>query len=116
LRSAALEKFLRQGSWTQLWIVLHRLEYAQRNMPRLLKLQQRFAGNLKILVSAGEGQRAEDCFVLADAQHVVRRPVAEQSRGTLRLNDPSESTLLRERFESILAGAQPGIEPSVSGL
>jgi len=34
----------------------------------------------------------------------------------LRLDDPGESSQLVERFEAILAGAQPGIEPSVSGL
>ena len=115
-RASVLETFLRQGSWTRLWIVLHRLDYAQRNLPRLMSLQRRFAGQLKILLSDGEGQRAEDCFVLADARHAVRRPVAEQSRGVLRLDDPGESSQLVERFEAILAGAQPGIEPSVSGL
>jgi uncharacterized protein YmfQ (DUF2313 family) len=81
-----------------------------------LSLQRRFASQLKILLSDGEGQRAEDCFVLADTQHSVRRPVAEQSRGLLRLDDPSESRQLVERFDAILASAQPGIEPSVSGL
>jgi hypothetical protein len=115
-RAKKLEMFLRQGSWTRLWIVLHRLDYAERNMPRLLNLQRRFAQSLTIRLSDGEGRRAEDCFVLADAQHVVRRAVAEQSRGVLRLNDPSESGLLRERFDAILAGALPGIEPGVSGL
>ena len=54
--------------------------------------------------------------LLADARHAVRRPVAEQSRGLLRLDDPSESWHLVERFDAILASAQPGIEPSVSGL
>ena len=58
----------------------------------------------------------QDCFVLADMEHFVRRPVAAQSRGVFTLNEYQDARLMRERFDEIWQSSVPAIPATTLGL
>ncbi len=58
----------------------------------------------------------QDCLVLADKLHFVRRPVCAQPRGTLSLNDDKESQGISLRFSEIWDSSFPAVAATTSGL
>jgi len=115
-RLEALRAFRRPGRDNVLQIVVHDLSHIERGMPRLVDLLREFPTRVSVHRSEGDALRAQDCFVLVDARHFVRRPVAAQSRGVYALEEPHEGHQLRERFEQILAASEPGLSATRLGL
>ena len=115
-RIEALRAFLRADRDNRLQIALHGIETMQRNMPRLLQLLRDFPDAIAIYRTEGEARRAQDCFVLVDARHFVRRPVAEQARGVYAVEEASEGRQLQERFEQIWEVSEPAVSPTQLGL
>ena len=64
----------------------------------------------------GEAARVQDRFVLADENHVLRRPVATQSRGVVLLDDEHEGHAMRLRFDEIWGSAIPAVSATKIGL
>jgi hypothetical protein len=58
----------------------------------------------------------QDCFVLADGEHLVRRPVTAQPRGVLVIGDPKECQPMRERFDQIWESSIPSVSANTTGL
>jgi hypothetical protein len=115
-RIESLEQFLRGTPTTSIEIVLHATSYVERECPRLIDLL-RFAGDrMRIHRAVGDAARAQDCFVIADESHCVRRPVAAQSRGVIIEDDAREVALQRERFAQILASAELAVSATTLGL
>ena len=54
--------------------------------------------------------------MIADDEHFVRRPVANQPRGVLVLNDPKECQPMRERFAEIWELSVATVSASQTGL
>jgi hypothetical protein len=57
----------------------------------------------------------QDCFVLADMEHFVRRPVAAQPAAST-LNEYQDARLMRERFDEIWQSSVPAIPATTLGL
>ncbi|HEY9381164.1 MAG TPA: hypothetical protein VIQ01_07955, partial [Burkholderiales bacterium] len=89
-RIEQLRTFLRADRNNTLHIALHDVSHVVRNAVRLIKLLQDFPTAIVIYRTEGEALRAQDRFVLIDAQHFVRRPVAQQGRGVYALHEPHE--------------------------
>jgi len=115
-RVDALGSFLRRDRLSQLHLVVHDDEYLARSCPRLAELIALFSTNVFVRRSDGDAARAQDCFVIADADHCVRRPVAAQPRGTIIRDDPHETALMRERFDQIWESSVPAAPPTTLGI
>lgn len=115
-RIEALRQFLARSPANRLQIALHDPDYVKRHCPRLMSLLGLYSASMHIHRTQGEANRVQDCFVLADRLHVVRRPVATQGRGVVIINDPREGLVMHERFGEIWELSEPGVSASISGL
>ena len=111
-----LRAFLLRGRDNRLYIAVHDTEYIRNYCPRLLVLLRQFSDRVFIHQTQDDAARAQDCFVLADKLHLVRRPVQAQPRGALRLYDEQESLAIYQRFLEIWDSSVPALSPTTSGL
>ena len=111
-----LRAFMLRTRNNRLCIVVHDTGYIRNFCPRLLKLLRQFSDRMFIHQTQGEAASAQDCFVLADKLHFVRRPVQSQPRATLRLNDDQESQGMHLRFSEIWDNSFPAVSATTSGL
>ena len=115
-RIAVLRRLLAAGRMHRIYIALHDVEHASTRCPRLLDLIGTFPAGLMIFRTEGEATRAQDRFVLADDNHVVRCPVAAQARGAMFLADPQEAQAMRLRFDQIWESSVPAVSATKIGL
>ena len=92
------------------------VEHVTKRCPRLITLMGSYTSALLIFQTRGEAAKVQDCFVLADGDHLVRRPVRTQARGVLVTNDPKECQPMRERFDEIWESSLPGVSAITTGL
>jgi hypothetical protein len=115
-RIGQLEAFLAGNPDARLRIVVHQAEGIRRACPRLVSLLAQHASAIAIHETEGEATRAQDCFVLADAEHFVRRGVATQPRGAIGLHDQREGRLMHDRFEELWTSSVLAISATTLGL
>ena len=115
-RIEALRGILAGGRGNRVCIALQDAEYVTTRCPRLIELLLMFPSGLSISRTEGEATRAQDRFVLADENHVVRRPVAAQPRGVVLLDDEHEGHAMRLRFDEIWASSVPAVSAVRTGL
>jgi hypothetical protein len=115
-RIEMLARFLRESRTHRIYIALHEVEHVTKHCPRLIKLMGSYSAALFIHKTLGDAAKVQDCFVLADGEHLVRRPVRTQARGVLVLNDPKEGQPMRERFDAIWESSEPGVSANTTGL
>ena len=111
-----LRDFLSRRRDNRIYIALHNPDLVARRMPRLMSLLGIFSEKISINQTEGDAARAQDCFVLADHHHFVRRRVWAQARGVLVLNDEKEAHKMRERFDEIWQSSLPAVSATSSGL
>jgi hypothetical protein len=111
-----LRGFLHGSRTHRLYIAVHETGFVTRHCPRMLSLLGSFPRQMLIHQTLGEALKAQDCFVIADDRHLVRRPVAAQPRGVLVLDEPVDCGSIRDRFEEIWESSTPTVSPSVTGL
>jgi hypothetical protein len=115
-RAAVLRAFLQGHPTHTIDVVVRDPDFLTRHSPRLMALLSSFPQGIRVRQSGGEALKAQDCFVLADDSHLVRRPVAEQPRGVIILNDAKDCRSIYERFGEIWEDSPIPITPGVSGL
>jgi hypothetical protein len=115
-RIETMARFLRAGRSRRVYVALHDVEHVTKHCPRLIALLGSYTSGIFIYQTQGEAAKVQDCFVLADDRHLVRRPVTSQPRGVLVLNDPKECQPMRERFDEIWESSVPGVSASTTGL
>ena len=115
-RVARLRQFLQASRTHRLFIAVHDTDLLTRRSPRVLALLGSYPRQMFVHQTEGEALKAQDCFVVADDRHLVRRPVAAQSRGVLILDDPKDCGSIRDRFEEIWESSAPTVSPSATGL
>jgi hypothetical protein len=115
-RIEALARFLLSGSDRRILIALHGVDYVSKRCPRLIALLGIYASRIFIYQTIGDAAKVQDCFVLADGDHLVRRPVTAQPRGVLVIGDPKECQPMRERFDEIWESSIPGVSANTTGL
>ena len=115
-KTELLRAFLLRGRTNRLYIAVHDTDYIRHYCPRLLDLLRQFSDRMFIHQTQGEAARAQDCFVLADCLHVLRRPVRAQPRGTLKISDEHEGQGMQLRFCEIWDSAFPAISATTAGL
>jgi hypothetical protein len=115
-RVETLMRFLRGSRTHRIYIALHDVGHVTKHCPRLIALLASYTSAILIFQTHGDAAKVQDCFVLADGDHLVRRPVRTQSRGVLVLNDPKECQPMRERFDEIWESSLPGVSAITTGL
>lgn len=115
-RVAQLEQFLRGSRTRRIQIVVHRTEHLTRHCPRMMGLLKLFNHAIQINQTHEEIRSLQDAFMVLDAAHYLRRPVAELFRGAIRLNDETEALGMRSRFVEIWAASYPGVSSTIAGL
>lgn len=115
-RNERLRKFLLASRDNRLYIALHDPEHLTRHSPRTMELLVQFSAAIAVHQTEGEAARVQDCFVLADLENFVRRPVASQTRGTYVLNEFKDGRLMRERFDEIWQSSFQAVSATRLGL
>jgi hypothetical protein len=115
-RVETLARFLRGGPNRRIFIALHDVDYVSKRCPRFIALLGIYASSIFIYRTVGDAAKVQDCFVLADGEHLVRRPVTAQSRGVLVIGDPKECQPMRERFDEIWESSEPAVSANTTGL
>jgi len=115
-RIAQLERFLRGSRTRRIQIVVHRTEHLTRHCPRMMGLLKLFNHAIQINQTHEEIRGLQDAFIVLDAIHYLRRPVAEWFRGGLGLHDETEALGMRARFMEIWAASFPGVASTTLGL
>jgi hypothetical protein len=115
-RVEALARFLRGGVNRRVFVALHDVDYVNKYCPRLIALLGIYSSSISIYRTIGDAAKVQDCFVLADGDHLVRRPVTAQPRGVLVINDPKECQPMRERFDQIWESSLPAVSANTTGL
>jgi len=115
-RVETLSRFLRGGPNRRIFIALHDVDYVSKRCPRFIALLGLYASSIFIYRTMGDAAKVQDCFVLADGEHLVRRPVTGQPRGVLVIGDPKECQPMRERFDEIWESSEPAVSANTTGL
>ena len=115
-RIAALERFVAGGPHRRIRLAVHDTEHLTRDCPRFLELLRLHAERIAVNRTEGDAARAQDCFLIADRLHCVRRPVARQPRGVLIIDDTHEVAAQGERFEEIWASSAGAVTGTTLGL
>ncbi|HWM43825.1 MAG TPA: hypothetical protein VNP36_15420 [Burkholderiales bacterium] len=115
-RIEALAGFLLASRTRRLYLVVHNTDHVTRQCPRLLTLLRRFSHAMQINRTHEEIREVQDCFLLLDSMHYVRRPVAALFRGAMGLGDENEAQALRGRFGEIWAASYPAVSSTTIGL
>jgi hypothetical protein len=115
-RVGALERFLRESRTRRLYMVLHDPEPLQRHCPRMMSLITRYGHAIQVNRTQESIRQLQDAFLVLDAMHYLRRPVAGFFRGALGLHDETEASALRGRFDEIWAASDPGVSGTTAGL
>jgi len=115
-RIALLERFLRASRTRRIQIAVHHTEHLTRHCPRMMALLQLFAHAIQINRTHEEIRNLQDAFMVLDAEHYLRRPVAELTRGAIGLHDETEALAMRARFLEIWSASYPGVSSTTAGL
>lgn len=115
-RIAQLDKFLRGSRTRKIYIVVHHTDHLIRQCPRMLGLLKLFTHAIQINRTHEEIRNLQDAFLVLDAQHYLRRPVAEYFRGAIGLHDETEALAMRSRFQEIWSASYPGVSSTTVGL
>lgn len=115
-RIAQLEGFLRASRTRRIYVVVHNTDHLTRHCPRMLGLLKLFNHAIQINRTHEEIRNLQDAFMVLDAQHYLRRPIAEHFRGAIGLNDETEALAMRSRFQEIWSASYPGVSSTTVGL
>jgi hypothetical protein len=115
-RLERLEAFLRATRGNRLLVAVHDPTHLTLHSPRFAQVIAAFSTDIAVHQTIGEAARVQDCFVLADGTHVVRRAVAAHPRGVLYRDDPQEGALMWQRFDQIWESSEPTAPPTTLGL
>jgi hypothetical protein len=116
VRLGALERFLQASRTRRLYMVLHDPQPLQRHCPRMLALLARYSHAIQVNRSHEEIRELQDAFLVLDAAHYLRRPVAAAFRGALGLGDQTEALAMRGRFQEIWSASYPAVSATTLGL
>ena len=115
-RIERLARFLLASRTRRLYMVLHDTGHLTRQCPRMMALLARFAHAVQINRTHDEIRELQDAFLVLDALHYVRRPVAAFFRGAIGLGDENEGLGMRGRFMEIWAASYPAVSSTTAGL
>jgi len=115
-RIERLRAFLAVSRTRRVYIAVHDTDYLTKYSPRTMHLLAQFAHAIQVQRTHQEIRNVQDAFMVLDARHYVRRPVAHFSRGAIGLNDETEALAMLGRFQEIWSASYPAVAPTTLGL
>ena len=115
-RIEALRRFLAASRTRRIYIALHDPEHLTRRCPRMMGLLAQYAHAIQVNRTHEEIRELQDAFLVLDAAHYVRRPVARFFRGSIGINDETEALAMRGRFLEIWEASYPSVSATTIGL
>jgi hypothetical protein len=115
-RVELLKGFLAASRTRRLFVAVHDTEHVTRYCPRMMSLLARYSHAIQIYRTGEEIRELQDAFLVLDALHYVRRPVASFFRGAIGLGDENEALAMRGRFMEIWAASFPAVSSTTVGL
>jgi hypothetical protein len=115
-RIERIDRFLHASRTRRIYLVVHNTDHLTRQCPRLMTLLKRFAHAMQINQTHEEIREVQDAFLVLDAVHYVRRPMATLFRGAIGLGDENEGQALRGRFGEIWSASYPAVSSTTVGL
>jgi hypothetical protein len=115
-RIERLERFLLASRTRRLYVVVHDPEHLSRHCPRMMRLLARFAHVIQVNRTHPEIRELQDAFLVLDAEHYLRRPVARFFRGAIGIHDETEALAMRSRFSEIWSASFPAVSATTLGL
>ncbi|MGQ0511097.1 MAG: DUF7931 domain-containing protein [Betaproteobacteria bacterium] len=115
-RVERIERFLRASRTRRLFIAVHDPDPLVKRCPRMMSLFARYVHAIQINCTHEEIRSIQDSFLVLDAAHYVRRPVAAHFRGAAGIHDESEALSMRSRFQEIWSASYPGVSATATGL
>jgi hypothetical protein len=115
-RIDALERFLAASRTRRLYMAVHDTDHLTRKCPRMMTLLARYSHLMQINRTHEQIRELQDSFLVLDAMHYVRRPVAAFFRGAMGLGDEAQANIMRARFLEIWAASYPGVSSTTVGL
>jgi hypothetical protein len=116
VRVEQLARFLQASRTRRIYMVVHNPDHVTRQCPRMMGLLARFAHAIQVHRTHEEIRELQDAFLVLDAMHFVRRPVAQFFRGAMGLGDQTEGLAMRGRFMEIWAASYPAVSATTTGL
>jgi hypothetical protein len=111
---AGLRRFLHAGGLLRL--AMHSGAHLERHEPRFARLLRDYSHRIECRVAPRSLRQLTDSFAIGDGTHVVRRFHSAHVRGQASFDAPEEIELPRTRFAAIWADAEPGLQPTITGL
>ena len=115
-RIARMQRFLATSRTRRIYIAIHDADYVTKYCPRMRELLARYAHAIQVQQTDEEIRELQDAFLVLDANHYVRRPVARYWRGAIGIGDESEALSMRARFFEIWSASYPAVSPTTLGL
>lgn len=115
-RIELLESFLQASRTRRLYLAAHDTDTLTKYCPRMMTLLARFSHAVQVNRTHEEIRKVQDAFLVLDALHYVRRPVAQFFRGAIGLYDENEALAMRGRFGEIWSASYPAVAPTTLGL
>jgi len=115
-RYERLKRFLLGSTNNRLFVVLHSVDYVNRECPRMQNLLREYSYAVFIHQTNSEARMASDPLLIADDAHYVHRFHYEQPRAELVLNDHKLTQPLLHRFEEIWHASTLAVTATTIGL
>jgi hypothetical protein len=115
-RIERLDRFQLASRTRRIYLVVHETDHLTRQCPRLMTLLRRFSHAMQINRTHEEIREVQDAFLLLDAMHYIRRPMATLFRGAMGLGDENEGQALRGRFGEVWSASYPAVSSTTVGL
>ena len=115
-RIGRIERFLTASRTRRVFMAVHNTDHVTRQCPRMMTLLARYSHAVQIYRTNEEIRELQDAFLVLDAVHYVRRPVAQFFRGAIGLGDENEGLLMRQRFMEIWSASYPAVSSTTAGL
>ena len=111
-----INQFLAKQPQNRLTIVLLDAQYFIQYCSRLFGLLENYSHLMTVYRTNDTAKIAQDCFVIADKQHYIRRFNKDQARFKFALDDEDMSAQLSIRFNELLEETTESISYSQLGL
>lgn len=115
-RFELLKAFLSKTTPNKLTIVLLDADYFNQYCPRLFNLLENYSHLMSVYKTNQAAKIAQDCFVIADKRHVIRRFNKDQARFKFMLDDEVVANQLNMRFNELLQETTEKISHQQLGL
>lgn len=115
-RFELINQFLARHPQNRLTIVLLDAQCFIQHCPRLFDLLENYSHMMTVYKTNDAAKIAQDCFVIADKQHYIRRFNKDQARFKFEFDDEDMTAQLIMRFNELLEETTESISHNQLGL